>query len=1106
VLGLVSIWFDKPANLAAAMGMVTAVLAFAVQKHDATRLHYDFRLEWGGVLKSWAVTRGPSLDPADKRLAVEVEDHPLDYGDFEGVIPEGYGAGVVQLWDRGQWAPLRPDSVEQDLERGELKFVVAGERLRGGFVLVRLKPRAGEKPGRHNWLLIKERDSMATPGAGDAVLRDETSVKSGRSMAEIGAKPGRAGIWPPPGRGESDVGPRADRAHAAGKPATPADGPVKPASRAPSAKREPSAQPASPGPEPAPRRQGGTSQSQADARKPAAAAKPPAQKAGAGKPGATAARPKPNADTPRPASRATKPRPATPKTSADTPSPAGRATKPKPATPKASAEAARVASGATKPKPVTPKASAEASGPAGGATQPRAAPPKSNAAPTRAAMKPKSGAVAPSPPAAKSAPPHSTTETPASTEPSPAPKPRATPLRTAGPSRHAASAMPDFVQPQLCRLVTVPPAGADWLHELKLDGYRCQLRVQGHQAAIRTRTGLDWTGRFGSLGRLAAALPDGLADGEVVALDSGGQPSFAELQAVLAGESRAPLVFYLFDLLHDGREDLRPRPLTERKAALKAWLAGADAALRYLDDFRAPGDAVLASACELSMEGIVSKRAEAPYASGRGDGWTKSKCRGRDEFIIGGWTAEKSGHGLGALLMGAMRDGRLIHLGRVGTGFSARVAEMVLARLAPLRREASPFSGPQPPRAGAVTWVRPELVAEIAYGGWTGDGMLRHASFQGLREDKPAAEVAPPPTAEPPPPADGSPVAEPPPPAAKPPPPAAKSQPPGAKPLKNTPPGGAAQPPPREAPQPRAATPRPTPATALRLTHPEKILWPASDDGPAVTKADLAAYFQSHADAILASAGGRPLSVVRAPEGIGGQLFFQRHAMPGQSPLIGAVEMPGQRRPFLRIDDLPALLALAQMSVLELHPAGARADDPTIPDRLVFDLDPAEGLDFEAVIAGGRELKRRLEAIGLTPFPRITGGKGLHLVVPLAREGLGWPEAKQFARLVCVQLERDMPERFTTNMAKKLRTGRIFLDYLRNDQLSTAIASWSPRARPGAPVSRPVAWSAVKSGLVPNGTRLADVRDTPPPGRDPWAGFDAAAGSLREAIGAATAR
>ena len=862
--------FTRSPEPAGVVGKQGKTLSFVVQKHDATRLHYDFRLEWGGVLKSWAVTRGPSLDPADKRLAVEVEDHPLDYGGFEGVIPEGYGAGVVQLWDRGSWAPLHAESVQQDLERGELKFVIAGERLRGGFVLIRLKRRPGEKPGRHNWLLIKERDSMATPGAGDAVLHDETSVRSGRTMAEIGAKPGKGGVWPPPGRGEGDVGPRAERAKAAAVP--------------------------------------------------------------------------PSAEPP---------------------------------------EAKRAA-----PKPRTPSAKAEGR-----------------------------------------------------------------------PARPKAVAMPDFLLPQLCRLVTTPPSGAGWLHELKLDGYRCQLRVLGGEATIRTRTGLDWTKRFGDLARAAAPQPDGLADGEVVALDRKGQPSFSELQAVLAGDSRAPLVFWLFDLLHDGQADLRAEPLTERKAALKRWLAGADTALRYLDDFRAPGQAVLASACELSMEGIVSKREDGAYVSGRGDGWTKSKCRGRDELVIGGWAPEKSGRGLGALLMGAMRDGKLMHLGRVGTGFSGKVAEEVLRRLMPLKQAKSPFSGAQPPRAGAVTWVKPELVAEVAYGGWTADGMLRHASFQGLREDMPASEVAPP---------------------------------------------AAPEPPPAAAPPKVMAAPRP--ATPLRLTHPEKILWPATDDSPAITKADLAAYYQSHADAILASAGGRPLSVVRAPDGIDGQLFFQRHAMPGQSPLIGAVEMPGQRRAFLRVDDMPALLALAQMSVLELHPSGARADDPTVPDRLVFDLDPAEGLGFDAVIAGALELKRRLAGLGLTPFPRITGGKGLHLVVPLAAENAGWPEAKQFAHLVCVQLERDMPERFTTNMAKKLRTGRIFLDYLRNDLLSTAIASWSPRARPGAPLSRPVGWGEVKAGLVPNGTRLAALRDTPPPARDPWAGFAVAAGSLHQAIRALTAR
>ncbi len=809
--------FARTPEPAGTTGTKDQRLSFVVHKHAARRLHYDLRLEWHGVLKSWAVTRGPSMDPHDKRLAVEVEDHPIDYGTFEGLIPPGeYGGGVVQIWDAGYWGPLDPGSVDNDLNRGELKFVLAGERLRGGFVLVRMKPRPGEKPGQPNWLLIKEKDSQAKPGEGDAVLRAETSVRSGRTMDQIGA----------------------------GQPAS-----------------------------------------------------------------------------------------------------------------------------ATKP------------------------------------------------------------------------------AKAAGPPLLEPAAMPRFVDPQLCRLVTVPPGGEGWLHELKLDGYRIQLRVERGHVTLRTRTGLDWSARFPAIAEAASSLPDGLVDGEVVALDQKGAPDFNLLQATLGRQASAPLVFFAFDLLHDGRADLRALPLTQRKAALRALIRVDAPALRMLEGFDAPGDAVLASACKLAMEGIVSKRRDSPYRSGRGDTWTKAKCRNRDEFIVGGWTVAKKGRGIGALLLGAMREGKLVYQGRMGTGFARGTAEALLASLKPLQLPTSPFAPPKLVRVDDVTWVKPVLVVEVAHGGTTEDGLLRHASFQGVRQDQPAKLVTAP---------------------------------------------------------PKPAAP---PAGPGRMTRPERVLWPATADTPALTKADLAAYFTRFANRILADVAGRPLSVVRAPDGLGGDTFMQRHAMAGQSPLIGSVAMPGQKRPFMRIDDLPGLLALAQMSVLELHVTGAHADAPEIPDRLVFDFDPAEGLDFGAVIDGAQMLRRRLALAGLQAFPRVTGGKGVHLVVPLASprpgENAGWPEAKQFCRLLCAMLERDMPDRFTTNMAKRAREGRVFLDYLRNDLLSTAVATWSPRARSGAPIARPLSWAALKTGLSPNGLKLnAALADRLPP--DPWKGFGAARARLADAISVVT--
>ncbi|MDB5383646.1 MAG: dependent ligase, partial [Rhodospirillales bacterium] len=643
-------------------------------------------------------------------------------------------------------------------------------------------------------------------------------------------------------------------------------------------------------------------------------------------------------------------------------------------------------------------------------------------------------------------------------EPQPAAKGKAQTAK-AGPMKRGV--VPDFVPPQLCTLVPSPPRGEEWLHELKLDGYRLQLRVSGKKAALRTRTGLDWTERFPALAKAASALPDCIIDGEVVVLDPEGQPNFSLLQAVLSGETAGDFLFYVFDLLYEGARDWRDEPLLARKSRLAELMQSAPKSMRYLDHFTAPGEAVLASACRLSMEGIVSKRRDQPYTPGRNESWTKSKCRGREEFVIGGWSRDKGLRGLGALLVGARRADGLAYLGRVGTGYSGRSAEMLLGRMKDLKRKGSPFKGTQPARTSDVTWVEPELVVEVAFGGWTDAGILRHASFVGLREDKPAEEVV----------AESAPSPE------------------------NT---VAVEPAAEPAPKPKTIVKKPGGA---RLTHPERVIWPATETVRALTKGDLAAYFERHSERILEHVAGRPLSILRAPEGLGGELFFQRHAMRGQSPLIGAVEIAGQSRPYMRIDDIAGLMALAQVSAVELHPWGALADKPEVPERLVFDLDPAEGLGFDAVVSGALELRDRLKGLGLASFPRVTGGKGIHVVVPLDTSGEvpDWTATKQFCRLVCGFMERDAPGRYTTTMAKKARTGRIFLDYLRNDRLSTAIASWSPRARAGAPIARPITWAEVKPTLDPAGWRLDALLDKPA-GKDAWAGFTAAAAPLRPAM------
>ena len=779
-------------------------LRFVIQKHAATRLHFDLRLEHDGVFKSWAVTRGPSLDPRDRRLAVEVEDHPLAYGDFEGAIPKGqYGGGTVQLWDRGYWAPEAGfEDVDKALAKGELKFVMEGGRLHGSWVLVRLK----DEGKRRNWLLIKHRDGGAVEGDGGALATEDRSIASGRSMADI----------------------------AAGK--------------------DP-------------------------------AATPFMTQAGAG-------------------------------------------------------------AGAVWRTHQSDHSTAAASPPLG--------------------------------------------ET---------------------------SKMPTFIEPQLCKSLEKPPKGEGWGHEIKFDGYRMQLRTAGGRATLLTRKGLDWSDKFPAIVRAGAGLPDGIIDGEVVALDHTGAPDFAALRAAISEGETDDLIYFAFDRLFDGAEDLRPLPLLERKSRLKAVLAGAPANLRPVDHFVTAGDAVLLSACRMDLEGIVSKRLDAPYRSGRGDGWAKSKCRQGHEVVIGGWTT--TGDAFRSLIAGVHRGGDLVHVGRIGTGFGREGVARLMPRLKALETEKSPFSGKGAPRkAPGVHWAKPELVAEIQYAGFTGGGALRQAAFQGLRDDKPAEEVE----AETP----------------------AKVQTPVVKPR-----GGSV-------------------LMGVTLSHPDKPLWPDAHDGAPVTKLDLARYYEAVGDWMIGHIKGRPCSILRMPDGIGGdQSLFQRHPGKGQSSLITEVEVSGDRKPYLEFDRVEALIAAAQTGALELHPWNCEPFATERPGRLVFDLDPAPDVAFEAVIAAAREIRDRLEDLGLTSFCKTTGGKGLHVVTPVKAADVDWPAAKAFARGVCEAMARDATDRYVITMAKAARTGRIFLDYLRNDRMATAVAPLSPRGRPGAPVSMPLTWSQVKTGLDP---------------------------------------
>ena len=876
-------------------------LRFVIQKHDATRLHYDFRLEHEGVMLSWAVTKGPSLDPKERRLAVEVEPHPLDYGDFEGTIPQGeYGGGTVMLWDRGFWAPEPGTTIEEGLRKGDLKIVLEGERLHGGWVLVRMAHDRNAKLGRKertNWLLIKHRDGTEHEGDSDAVLNaNASSVASGRTMEQIAAGTGKG-----PGRFITAGGEK---------------------------------------PRAAPKRVWNSNRGDSEA----------------------------------------------------------------------SAEAVAVESAPPAPKGKRPPA-----------------------------------------------------------------KPR--------PAMAARTALPAFVPPQLAANVDRPPAGAAWAHEIKFDGYRLQLRVENGACTVLTRNGLDWTHRFREVAADAATLPEGLYDGEAVMLDEDGSPDFAGLQAALQDGRTGEIVFFGFDLLFATGEDLRERPLSGRKERLKALLADAPHRLRYVEHFETGGDAVLASACSMHLEGIVSKRMDAPYRSGRSESWVKAKCRGGQEVVIAGWVSEGA-KPFRSLVAGVQREGRLVHVGRIGTGFSAAKVSALLPRLREVETKASPFDPKDTPRAAGIRWVRPVLVAEIESAGWTGAGHLRQASFKGLREDKPAEEVVqetPAPVAE---------IAS------------------GAK-------GRAATKSEAEA-ELKAAAPSPAPRRAngsatvmgVTISNPGKALWPADDAGPAITKLDLARYYEAVGEAMLPHLKGRPASLIRLPDGLGGETFFQRHAMPGTSSLLTLAEVRGDKKPYLQIDRVEALAAVAQVAGVEIHPWNCAPERYEIAGRLVFDLDPAPDVPFEAVVAGAVEIKARLEALGLEAFCKTTGGKGLHVVTPLdasGKRGVEWPEAKAFARDLCVAVAADAPDRYLVNMAKAKRVGKIFLDYLRNDRLSTAVAPFSARGRPGAPVSWPVSWGQVKKGLDP---AAYTVRTAPGLLRRAkgWEGYADAARPLAPAIKALGAR
>jgi bifunctional non-homologous end joining protein LigD len=611
----------------------------------------------------------------------------------------------------------------------------------------------------------------------------------------------------------------------------------------------------------------------------------------------------------------------------------------------------------------------------------------------------------------------------------------------------ALAKMPAEITPELPSLVQKAPQGPEWLHELKLDGYRILGFVRDGRANLFTRRGNDWTHRFPAvataLQELAGSV-DLIVDGEVVALRPDGTSDFQALQNMMRQGNDQQIAFCAFDLLYYSHHDLREVPLIERKKLLSRLMSQQPRAhtIRYNDHITGDGSQVFSIACRHALEGIVAKRADSHYVQGRTTDWVKVKCIKRQEFVIGGWTEPSGGReALGALLVGYFRaPSELVYCGRVGTGFSQQSLRDVHQLLVPLEQKQSPFfKRPAGVAArGAIHWVKPKAVAEVAFSAWTDDGLLRHASFEGIREDKPPTEI----TREWP--VDHRDAQS------------HNSANARQRKLKNNADGRT-----RPAKTPGAST---DVFSGVRLTHPDRVLFPDEH----ITKRDLAAYYTAVGPFILPHVVDRPLSLVRCPEGSGRPCFFQKHlgeSMPQSLRGVSIKEKAGTGT-YIAIGDLAGLISLVQMGVLEIHPWGSLADRPDRPDRLIFDMDPAPDLGWGDVVRAARQVKERLDQLGLVSFARTTGGKGLHVVLPLIRRA-SWAELKALAKSFVDSLVRAEPKRYIAQSSKAKRTGKIFLDYLRNDQGSTAIASYSTRARPGAPVATPLSWDELSASLRP---------------------------------------
>jgi bifunctional non-homologous end joining protein LigD len=723
-------------------------LLFVVQEHHARRLHYDFRLELEGVLKSWAVPKGPSLDPADKRLAVQTEDHPLSYASFHGTIPKGeYGGGEVFIWDQGTWQTEEEDPIAA-LEKGRLEFSLKGDKLNGKWILVKTH----YKGAKNNWLLIKRHDEA------EVSAPQEKKKVSKKKTATLGSDP-----WP------------------------------------------------------------------------------------------------------------------------------------------------------------------------------------------------------------------------------------------------------GFIEPQLPRLVSTPPAQEEgWIHEMKYDGYRMQTHIKSGIAELYTRRGLNWSNSFpfllSSLGKFP--VENAILDGEVVALDEKGKTDFQKLQGSLKAKNDRSLRYYVFDILYlDGR-DLKDLPLLERKEMLQELMENVPDNIIFSEHFMENSADFFRTACDLKLEGMISKQVDSSYSSGRNDLWTKTKCTARQEFVIGGWTEPKGGRaGIGALLLGVYEGNDLSFVGKVGTGFSHSSLKDIKKSLSKLEIAESPFDK-KSPKGKDIHWVEPEKVCEISFSEWTKDGHLRTPVFQGMRGDKPAEEIH------------------------------------------------------KEKPKKKVSKKKSsTKAGPVNISSPDKILFKQEK----ITKQEVAEFYQAISKHMLPYLEDRPLSLVRCPHGSEGKCFFQKHIsgnIPESFHPFPVKEEKGEGI-YLSIDSSEGLLELVQLNAFEIHAWNCDKDDYMRPNQIVMDFDPGPGIEWEVVIEAAFELKGILEDLGLKSFVKLTGGKGLHVHIPVTPI-YDWDQIKSFSQSLALELVSRKPNLYTANMSKKLRQNKIFVDYLRNGYGATAIVPYSLRAKPTSAIAMPVDWKELR--------------------------------------------